>query len=52
MKAAISLYGFTHDEFLNLTAWELRPPEDIPKLQKPDTRFTAGPDNFWCSTVI
>ena len=45
-EAAISLYGYTHSEFLELTAWNLRPVEDFPKLKKLIPSFTTGPDNF------
>jgi PAS domain S-box-containing protein len=30
--AAVATYGFTRDEFMNLTLKEIRPPEDVPVL--------------------
>ncbi len=32
--AALALYGYNNDEFLNLTIKDLRPAEDIPKLEE------------------
>lgn len=32
--AAISVYGFSREEFLNMTAEKIRPPEEIPKFMK------------------
>ena len=31
-RAAVAVYGFSHDEFLNLTVTAIRPPEDIARV--------------------
>lgn len=30
--AAVALYGYSRDEFLNMTVLEIRPPQDVPKV--------------------
>lgn len=30
--AAVALYGYSHEEFLQMTIKDIRPPEDVPKL--------------------
>ena len=30
--AAVSAYGFTHEEFMKMTLLDIRPPEDIPEF--------------------
>jgi two-component system cell cycle sensor histidine kinase/response regulator CckA len=33
-QAAVELYGYTHDEFLSMTAADIRPTEDVPFLKE------------------
>ena len=39
--AAVATYGFSRDEFLSMTAADIRPPEDIPRLRERIRRAMA-----------
>jgi PAS domain S-box-containing protein len=41
-NSAIHQYGYTKDEFLKMNAQDIRPPEDIPLLQKLSTDYIPG----------
>ena len=43
-EAAVSHYGYTHDEFLNMTIRDIRPAGDIDRLMENVSRVTAGLD--------
>lgn len=40
--AAVNLYGYSREEFLRMTILDIRPPEDIPKLQQNQGVFRGG----------
>jgi len=42
--AAITKYGYTRDEFLNMTIRDIRPPEDIDRLEDNIEKVTKGLD--------
>ena len=42
--AAVKNYGFSRDEFLNMTIKDIRPPEDVPKLLENISRVSSGLD--------
>ena len=44
-EAAIELYGFSRDEFLNMTILDIRPLEDIPKVLKVTLRAPGREEN-------
>jgi PAS domain S-box-containing protein len=33
-EAVVAKYGWTRDEFLNMTVFDIRPPEDVPRLKE------------------
>jgi PAS domain S-box-containing protein len=46
-RAAVNHYGYSHEEFLSMTAMDIRPAEDVPALrahigQHPETHYEAG----------
>jgi PAS domain S-box-containing protein len=43
-QAAVGHYGYTRDEFLNMTIADIRPPEDIPLLLDNISRLEGGID--------
>lgn len=40
-NAACAYYGYTHDEFLQLSVAQIRPPEDIPRLLESISSFSG-----------
>ncbi|MEG4961046.1 MULTISPECIES: CHASE4 domain-containing protein [unclassified Microcoleus] len=43
-QAAIHHYGYSRDEFLNMTVADIRPPQELPKLLKNISQVDAGID--------
>jgi PAS domain S-box-containing protein len=41
-QAAIEHYGYTRDEFLNMTVADIRPPQDVPKLLENISQVDVG----------
>lgn len=41
-QAAIEHYGYSRDEFLNMTVADIRPPQDVPKLLENISRVNVG----------
>lgn len=44
-KAATDLYGYTEEEFLNMTAFEVRPPEDVLLFRQAVENY-SGEENY------
>jgi PAS domain S-box-containing protein len=42
--AAVEHYGYSRDEFLHMRIIDIRPPEDVPRLQEAVAGFAAGTD--------
>ncbi len=45
-RAAIAHYGYSRDEFLQMTVADIRPPEDIPSLQQVVQQIKLGEVHF------
>ncbi|MEG4107942.1 CHASE4 domain-containing protein [Microcoleus sp. S13_C5] len=43
-QAAVQHYGYTRDEFLNMTVADIRPPQELPRLLENITQVDAGID--------
>ncbi|MEG4252660.1 CHASE4 domain-containing protein [Microcoleus sp. Pol10D4] len=43
-QAAVQHYGYTRDEFLNMTVADIRPPQELPKFLENITQLDAGID--------
>lgn len=50
-KAAIQQYGYSREEFLSMTLREIRPKEDLPKLEEA-IELSRGKDSFYFEGVF
>ena len=46
-EQAVTLYGYTREEFAEITIREIRPPEDVPLMQKFIAQADEGVRNFY-----
>jgi PAS domain S-box-containing protein len=51
-QAAVDLYGYTREEFLNMTLKEIRPPEDIHIMQEVVNKTLSGKNNLLKNAVF
>jgi len=49
-KAAVKHYGYTREEFLAMTIMDVRPPDEIPKVQEA-VKFSRQHDELFCKGV-
>ena len=43
-NAALDIYGYSREEFLSMTIRDIRPPEDVPRLEQAVARIGSGLD--------
>jgi PAS domain S-box-containing protein len=50
-KAAIDLYGYSEEEFLNMTVFQVRPPQDVIKFRKALQKY-SGVENYMSGQFV